>query len=506
MKLKLNYTLIAIITCIVISSCEKSNYPGGVISPYIGIYDVRTLFKDTPVDLNIESLEGSSKITGMVVSDHSGGNLPDGLLIVQDRRRLNFLRGIAISLGSDAASYSPGDSVTIDITGGTLDRVNGILTIQNLTSSKIERISSDNPISISRVNIDDILNNPSNYESTLFAIVKGGFAYTPEPGQVLSGDQKINDGFGELTLRTNPNGQLASLPQYRMANYYGILFTEQVGESLVPYHCLRTEEDLVELTSVYTTPKIIITGWMADPQGTDSNHEYMQFMATEDIDFSATPFSVVTTNNANASTPTGVPTNGWATGGLRTYKFNLSSGFAPKGTFFYVGGTNRLINASGSTSIAHANWITTRGYNSTTGNDFGSTTTNLLANSGNAYGIAVFEGTTVGRDSIPQDVMFVATGGSLYSNGVGYRIANTDYYDIIDPITLTEQPFYRAGGNTKALVYTTPTDQGFFYQLGGVFNLTLGRWTTARTQNNPQITNESTLEEIENELSTKLID
>src|SRR5690606_41094877 len=137
----------------------------------------------------------------------------------------------------------------------------------------------------------------------------------------------------------------------------------------------------------------------------------------------------------------------------------------------------------------------------------------LLANSGNAYGISVFEGTHVDKNSIPEDVMFVATGGSLWNGnpsaangGIGYRITNTDYYDIINPLTMKEQDFYRSGSNTKALVYTTPSNVGYFYQLGGEFNLTLGRWTTARSQNNVLMTKESVLEEIENDKSTRLVE
>lgn len=513
MKALLNKLFAAAAILIGMLACSESNYPGGEISPYIGIYDVRTLYKGQPVELSQDKLDGSTKLAAVVISDHSGNNLPEDLLIVQDKRRLNFLRGIAIPLGSAAKNYIPGDSLIIDISAGTLNRENGILQIKNITTDKIVKVAEGRTPETNPVTIDNLIKWPNNYESTLVAIVKGGYSYTPTVGQVISGDQLINDGFGEITVSTNSSSTLANLPQYKMANYIGIVFTKSIGDSLAPYHRMRIPEDLVELKSIYKTPKIIITGWCADPRGSDSNNEYIQFMATEDIDFAATPFSVITTNNANASTPTGFPVNGWATGGLRTYKFNLTSGFAAKGTFFYVGGPNKLINSTSSTSIAHANWITSYSYNSLGGFDFGTQTANLLANSGNAYGISVFEGTGIDKNSIPEDVMFVATGGSLWNGigaaqegGIGYRITNTDFYDIINPLTLKEQAFYRSGNNTKALIYTTPSDAGYFYQLGGVFNLTLGRWTTARTQTNFILEKESTLDVIENEFSTKLVD
>jgi hypothetical protein len=230
----------------------------------------------------------------------------------------------------------------------------------------------------------------------------------------------------------------------------------------------------------------------------------MQFMATRDINFANTPFSVVVTNNANASTPVGFPVNGWGTGGLRTYKMNLTSGTANKGTFFYVGGTGKTINGASSTSISSANWIRSFNYTTTDGDGFGTKTGGLFANSGNASGLAVFAGTTVTGASTPIDVLFVATGGSLFTTtptAQGYRIANTDWYDIKNPITLDDQPFYRSGSNTLNMSYTT-ADLGYFYKMGGEYNVALGRWMKARSQNNVLLTKSSVIDEIEGAGST----
>ncbi len=502
------FLIIVVFGVFSLNSCKKDSpsYPGGEVSAYIGIYDVRTLFKGTPIELNLETLGGSSKITGIVTSDHSAGNLPHGVLVIQDRRRLDLLRGISIQMGEKASEYSPGDSIVVDLIGGKLQRFNGILQITGISSNKIEKISDGNRYQALRVTADQILKEPTKYESTLIVLVKGGFSYTPREGQILSGDQKINDGFGFITVRTNPESELANLPQYKMANYLGILFNEVSGDSLIPYQSLRTKSDLVQIRSEYKTPKVVVTGLLNDPSGsTDANYEYMQFLATEDIDFSKTPFSVVTTNNANASTPTGIPINGWATGGLRTYKINLIVGSVKKGQFFYVGGTNKLIAGEKSTSISDAHWVANYDYANKAGYDFGTKTGNLLANSGNAFGVAVFSTIQVTATTIPEDLVFVSTGGSLVSANAGYRIANTDFYDIVNPVTLTNQPFYRNGDNTKAFVYASPSADTFI-QFNGEFNMTLGRWTKSRVQNNVLLTKESKLQEVENELSTKLVE
>jgi hypothetical protein len=86
---------------------------------------------------------------------------------------------------------------------------------------------------------------------------------------------------------------------------------------------------------------------------------------------------------------------------------------------------------------------------------------------------------------------------------MGYRITNTDFYDVTNPITLQNQPFYANGSNTLCLAYTT-ADIGYFYVLGGVYNASLGRWIKARTQTNVLLSKTSVLSEIEGEGSTIL--
>jgi len=506
MKKILLYTFL-LFSAAFIGSCKKGNYPGGMVSPYIGLYDLRNLYRGADVMLNTENMLGSNKITGIVVSDHSGGNMPAGLLVLQDKRRLSELRGISIPIGSDAAKYMPGDSVIVNVEGGVLKRVNGTLQITNVPSSAVTRVSSGKTIPANRVPGNLILANPDKYESTLVAIVKGGFDPLPAPTDILSGDKILNDGFGNLNLHTEATANFASKQLPVMANYYGIIFNKPgPGGQLIPQQRPRTGDDVVVLSSEIEIAPIIITGFISDVKGGDGNYEYIQLMATKDINFAVTPYSVVVTNNANASTPTGYPANGWATGGMRTFKFNLSSGTAAKGTFFYVGGAGKTINGSGSTSMSTSNWIRAFNYTTTDGDGFGTKTSGLFANSGNASGLAVFSGTNITAASKPIDVLFVASGGSLFTAGppaMGYRITNTDFYDVTNPITLQNQPFYANGSNTLCLAYTT-ADIGYFYVLGGVYNASLGRWIKARTQTNVLLSKTSVLSEIEGEGSTIL--
>lgn len=501
------YLLLFIASGMLLTSCKKSNYPGATVSPIIPIYDLRILYKGQDLTLSPDNMFGASKITGVVVSDHTERNLLEGLLVLQDKRRLQQLRGISIPVGNAAANFLPGDSVVIDVVGGILTRENGLLQIQNIGPERIEKISSGNAIPSNRVPSSFILADPDKYESTLVAIVKGGFDPLPSPSDVLSGEKLLNDGFDNIILHTSPNSSFANKNNLPIVgNFFGIVLCSlDENGNRVPKHYLRSGNDVVSLSSVIEITPIIITGYMPDVIGGDGNYEYMQFMATRDIDFSVTPFSVVTTNNAGATNPTGFPTDGWATGAkavsgnARTYKFNLTSGTVAKGEFFYVGGSSKLINGANSTSIENAKWIRSFNYTTTNGDGFGLKTSGLFANSGNASGFAVFEGTEVTKDTKPIDVVFIRNGGSLYTPGppaAGYRIANTDFYDEIDPITLQPQPFYNMGTNTMFFNYPA-SDSGYFMKLGGIYNPRLGKWVKARTQSMIPFTKESTLADLE---------
>lgn len=509
MKQLLSYTIIATAILFLVG-CKKSeygNYPGAEITPYISIFDLRALYKGQDVTLTKESLFGSTSIAAVVISDHSGNNLPEGLLFVQEARRLSQLRGIAVNLGADAKNYSPGDSVLINLEGAVLTRKDNMYQLLGVTVAAITKHSSV-PLSPVVVPAATLRRDPERYESTLVAVVDGSFIPIPQEGEKLSGSKTINDGSGNITLYTEADATFANNPLYGRANYYGIVINQaNEAGNLIPRVLPRVKEDIILLSSSTGLNSIIITGFVSDARGTDNNYEYIQLMAVEDINFAVTPYSLVTTNNAGASTPTGLPVRGWATGGLRTYKFNLTTGSAKKGTFFYVGASTKMINGSASTSIASSNWIRSFNYGSTDGDGFGTRTTNLLANSGNASGIAVFKGTTVTLDTEPVDVIFIGSGGTLYDRNqpdVGYRITSNDLYRPIDLISLQPQPFYRSGTNTFNFPYSQ-SDQGFFNRLGGKYNTTLGRWTERREQVPLLMEKTSPITFIEDSLSTRLM-
>ncbi len=258
--------------------------------------------------------------------------------------------------------------------------------------------------------------------------------------------------------------------------------------------------------------QIIITGVMYDPKGSDApavgtsnngynykgGYEYIQFMATEDIDFSVTNYSVVICKNTTAfGAPD--PNIAWAAGGDRTYKFNLTSGTATKGTFFYVGGPEKRIAGyltlsnvyTPTLDMSSLNWIRTIPYSDGSSNTivfdgFGYSTDGLMPNgSANPLGIGVFAGTNVVGTSQPIDAIFIATANPINATsttyaGGAYKMPDNDHYE-------SANYFGSSATNKFAFLYQSATgvgltvDRGNFLKLGGLYNDINNTWTTARS-------------------------
>ncbi|WAC39615.1 hypothetical protein [Pedobacter sp. SL55] len=284
--------------------------------------------------------------------------------------------------------------------------------------------------------------------------------------------------------------------------------------------------------------KIIITGVMFDPQGGDApavgvvagnythkgGYEYIQLMATENIDFSQTPHCVV--RCTNSGTTNGAPNNGWAETGVdRTFKFNLTSGTVNKGEFFYVGGPEKAAGGflvDGGTTyypvldITSSKWIRTIAYSvgtnsSPIGDDgIGMTTTGLMPNivkgsSARPFGIAVFEGNLVSGlpnvaitvNSVPVDAIFVGYSNSNVLAGVNPLTHDRDnvYFPANAPNNCYRMPNtdrYTAGymgDPNNQYVYSGQSVEnvGSFLKLGGVFNTDDKTWVTPRVGNYVQL-------------------
>jgi len=492
------YLYLAAITIIAWSGCKKNDYAEGTLSPIIAVVDMKALYKGADVTLTSDKLNGAKEMVGVVISDATSGNAPAGVLVVQNNRR-NAIRGIAIELGAAAANYIPGDSVMVQLTGATLTKTNGSMRLKGISEAAVTKVASGHSIAVQAVPSGRIKATPDVYESTLVTISSAIIEPEPQQGETYAGDKLVNDGFGKVTLHTEAGANFASAVLPFSANFTGIPITSIANADTTIQVWPRTINDMFALAVIKPSP-IVIAGYLTDPSGGDANQEYIQLIATRDIDFAATNFSLVTCNNAGTNP---APANGWEQGGLRSYKINLTSGTVKKGQLFYVGG-NKNIWGLGTTDISNAHWISSTQYSTVDGAGFGTATGNLLANSGNVAGMAIFAGITVDASSIPLDLVMYGGSGTVYSPGppeVGYRITNTDYYTTINPVTRQNQAFYGSGTNTSKL--TLPAT-GNFTQLGGVYDAVTGRWTTGRTVTSIPLSKTSALSEIETDKATKI--
>lgn len=485
------YLLLMILTGLGFSACKKNNYAEGVLSPIIAIVDLKGLYKGADVVLGADKLNGAKEIVGVVISDATAGNAPSGLLVVQNNRR-NALRGIGIAVGNASSNYVPGDSVIVQLAGATMTKVNGSMRLTGIAASAVTKVASGKALKVQSVPSGTLIATPDIYENTMVTISKAVTTPEPQSGETFAGDKQINDGFGIVTLHTEAAASYAGNELPFSANFTGIPVITGTGTNSKVVLWPRSADDIFALAATKPTP-IVITGYLTDPTGSDANYEYIQLKATKDIDFSVTPYSLVTCNNAGTNPPS---PDGWAQGLVRTYKINLTAGKVSKGQFFYVGG-NKNIWGLNSTDISSANWISSTLYANLPGADFGTATTNLLANSGNVAGIALFDGVSVTAASVPLDVIMYGGNGAVYAAGppeIGYRITNTDYYSTINALTRQTQAFYGGGTNTAKLTFPAT---GNFTKLGGVYDALTGRWTTGRTVTSVPLTLTSPLTTIE---------
>ena len=208
-------------------------------------------------------------------------------------------------------------------------------------------------------------------------------------------------------------------------------------------------------------PGLVISRFLPNPAGLDNANEFVELLATRDINFATTPYSVVFANNGTGTT------NGWIAGGTTTYGFNITTGTAVAGQLYYVGG---------STMTPVTNRLRAINIVTTGGDVFGTVggTGGVVGNGGtSADGVAVFAQnlTTVTSSTVPVDAWLVGTtlGSAVVSAGAaGYQLPVNDLYP---------------GGKIQStsLVVANATTENLAITAAGTFNPGTGAFVTART-------------------------
>lgn len=202
--------------------------------------------------------------------------------------------------------------------------------------------------------------------------------------------------------------------------------------------------------------QLLISEFMANPQGTDSPFEFVELIAASDIDFSLTPYSVVFANGTSAGAP-----GGWASGGTISYGFNITSGTVARGDVVYVGGSSMLPTGVKLRVIDTG---------TTPGDGFGDAAGGVLGNGGSVPdGLAVFASSinNVTPSLTPIDALFF---GSSQTGAVfltSFQVPNNDTY---------------SGGTMNETRFVGPDPGGNQTIVGsGIYNPNTGTWDVART-------------------------
>jgi hypothetical protein len=215
-------------------------------------------------------------------------------------------------------------------------------------------------------------------------------------------------------------------------------------------------------------PGLVISEFLANPNGNDLNLEWVELVATQSINFASTPYTVVVNNNGTATA------NGWIQGGNISYAFAITTGSVAAGDVVYVGG-----NGMAPTGV-HIREINVT---NTGGDGFGNAqaTGGVVGNGGgNADGIAVFNMpvASITSATVPVDAIFYGTaiGSALVNSGAdGYQLPVNDRY---------------SGGKLQSGSYIAAdpaSDQTI--RATGYFNTTTNQWFGQRTWTSQAINN-----------------
>ena len=176
---------------------------------------------------------------------------------------------------------------------------------------------------------------------------------------------------------------------------------------------------LMGMNSFAQNPGLLISEILPNPSGSDSPFEWIELVATSNINFASTPYTVVCNNSA-------ATLNGWIEGGTVTYAFQINTGSVNRGDVVYVGGSSM---APTGTKIRVINTATTGG------DGFGTAASGgIIGNGGsNGDGIAVFNlpVASLTNTTVPVDALFYGTalGTAVLNGGAdGYQLPVNDLY------------------------------------------------------------------------------
>lgn len=278
----------------------------------MNISELRALFTGSPT-----TAPAGKRITGIVISDRNAKNIVDQNLVLQQGNNLN---GIVVRFSS-AHSYNLGDSIDVNVSGGTLEEFAGLLQV-GAPLAGVTVHSTGKTITPRVATIANVNTNLEAWESTLVRVnnvtVSGG------TGGTWGGNTTLNDGTATITgfTRTGssgatfqstpyPSGTITSLTgivgQFNTTKQLSLRNLSDVGTSTGGSGTNLLDENFESTTA---NTNISLTGWTnASEVGTQkyqsklfSNNKYAQITAFSTNEAAVTSWLVTKGINLNATT------------------------------------------------------------------------------------------------------------------------------------------------------------------------------------------------------------
>ena len=210
--------------CLTLASClkEDRNYAAGRPNPVASVEVIRALYKGSDVTITPGKIMEATKISGVVISDASAKNIAANKFVLQNFGRGN-VRGITIELAANANHpFVVGDSVVIEVSGGTLTRNKGMLTLTGISMDKVSKVASNVVVKPRPVSTAELASNFSVYEGTLVQI-SADINPPPAVGETYSGSKRLFDGSDSvIILHTEPEASFATNKLPSNAAFAGI--------------------------------------------------------------------------------------------------------------------------------------------------------------------------------------------------------------------------------------------------------------------------------------------
>ncbi len=177
------------------SRCDGTEPPPTGNGVLTSIKNIRAMYTGSNTKL------GAYKIGGVVISDASSKNVSSGSVILQDGDR-----GISVYFGG-SVSYNVGDSIVLDVTGDSLLNYRGSLEIKTpYGATPPTPIATGKTIAPNVLTVSQLNASLSDIEFTLVQIKSG----TASGASTFSGNQKLTDATGDITLYTSGSATFAS--------------------------------------------------------------------------------------------------------------------------------------------------------------------------------------------------------------------------------------------------------------------------------------------------------